>query len=240
MCKSSTLGFVLFFAILFGLEKPSWKIGGIILIMTAGVVMMVAGETAFNIIGFSMLMAASFCSGIRWALTQMLLRRTPATSNPFSSLFFLTPAMFVVLFIIAIPLEGFSALGGGIEGLVEKKGLFMGIGILVFPGCLAFCMVSAEFSLLKRTSVVTLSVCGIFKEVITITAAGAIFGDELTPINISGLCVTIFAIVLYNYIRMQKMKRQEMQKAVETAEDHAPTHSTDPHMGDSDREPLNR
>jgi hypothetical protein len=48
MCKSSALGFVLIFAFLFRLEKPSWRLVFIISIMTVGVVMMVAGETAFH------------------------------------------------------------------------------------------------------------------------------------------------------------------------------------------------
>lgn len=218
MCKSSVLGFVLLFAILFRLEKPSWKLGAIILVMTIGVVLMVAGETAFNAIGFTLLMIASLASGLRWSLTQILLRRTPATSNPFSTLFFITPVMFLVLFLLAIPVEGLGSLREGFANLAESKGLLVGILILLFPGVLAFCMTSAEFALLKRTSVVTLSVCGIFKEVLTISAASIVFGDKLTPINISGLCVTLSAIISYNYIRMKKMKRQEVKKAQEIAE----------------------
>lgn len=218
MCKSSVLGFVLIFAIIFRLEKPSWKLGAIILVMTVGVVLMVAGETSFSVVGFSLLMTASLASGLRWSLTQILLRRTPATSNPFSTLFFLTPVMFLTLFIIAIPVEGFGPLHQGLITLAETKGLLMGILILLFPGVLAFCMTSAEFALLKRTSVVTLSVCGIFKEVLTISAASIVFGDKLTPINISGLCVTLAAIISYNYIRMKKMKRQEVKKAQAVAE----------------------
>lgn len=229
MCKSSVLGFVLLFAILFRLEKPSWRLGGIIGVMTVGVVLMVAGETAFNALGFTLLMIASLSSGLRWSLTQMLLRRTPATSNPFSTLFFLTPVMFLTLFIIAIPAEGFGALHDGFLLLAETKGLFMGILILLFPGVLAFCMTSAEFALLKRTSVVTLSVCGIFKEVLTISAASIVFGDTLTPINISGLCVTLAAIIFYNFMRMKKMRRQEVKKAQENVEqEHAPMLSEPP------------
>lgn len=181
--------------------------------MTVGVIMMVAGETAFDTLGFVLLMLASFFSGLRWSLTQILLRRTPATSNPFSTLFFLTPVMFVVLLILAVPAEGLGALKTGLDHLAESKGIALGIGIVSFPGVIAFCMTSAEFALLKRTSVVTLSVSGIFKEVLTIMAAGFIFGDELTPINISGLVITIIAIAIYNYTRLTKMRRTEMDKA---------------------------
>ena len=181
--------------------------------MTLGVIMMVAGEVDFKLIGFVLVIAAAFFSGFRWALTQILLLRNPATSNPFSSIFFLAPVMFVSLAIIAIPVEGFGELGQGLKSLVEAKGVFLGIAILIFPGTLAFLMTASEFALLQRTSVVTLSICGIFKEVVTITAAGLVFHDPLTPINISGLLVTILSIAAYNYIKITKMRADARKEA---------------------------
>ena len=176
--------------------------------------MMVAGEVDFKLLGFILVIAAAFFSGFRWALTQILLLRNPATSNPFSSIFFLAPIMFVSLAIIAIPVEGFGPLSEGLKSLVEAKGVVLGIAILIFPGTLAFLMTASEFALLQRTSVVTLSICGIFKEVVTITAAGLVFHDPLTPINISGLFVTIISIAAYNYIKITKM-RADARKEVE-------------------------
>lgn len=207
MCKSSALAFVLLFAFLFKLETPSIKLIIIITTMTVGVIMMVAGEAAFNALGFTLVIASAFFSGFRWGLTQILLLRHPATSNPFSTLFFLTPIMFVSLIIIAIPVEGPSATAHGVSILVADKGLLQAILLLIFPGILAFCMIASEFALLQRSSVVTLSICGIFKEVITISAAGIVFHDPLTPINISGLVVTIGSIASYNYIKIKKMRR---------------------------------
>jgi len=221
MCKSSTLGMVLLFAFLFRLEKPTWKLCAIILVMTAGVIMMVAGEAAFNPLGFALVMSASFCSGFRWSLTQILLLRNAATSNPFSSIFFLTPVMFAALIVLAFPIEGPAALIDGFRALAAAKGAFVGTAIILFPGCLAFLMVAAEFALLKRTSVVTLSVCGIFKEVLTISAAGLIFGDELSPINVSGLVVTIASIAGYNYVKYSKMKQQAREEAKEILDESA-------------------
>ena len=212
MCKSSSLAFVLGFAFLFRLEDPSIKLVAIITTMTVGVIMMVAGETAFNVLGFVLVILAAFFSGFRWALTQILLLKNPATSNPFSSIFFLAPVMFVTLAIIAIPVEGLSV-AHGLKALVDAKGVFLGVCILIFPGCLAFMMTASEFALLQRTSVVTLSICGIFKEVVTIAAAGIVFHDPLTTINISGLLVTIASIGAYNYIKIMKMK-QDIRKEV--------------------------
>ena len=208
MCKSSALAFVLIFAFLFRLESPSVKLIIIIATMTIGVVMMVAGETAFNALGFSLVIASAFFSGFRWGLTQILLLRHPATSNPFSTLFLLTPVMFVSLIVIALAVEGPNEIHAGFLALAEQHGTLFGTFLLIFPGVLAFCMISSEFALLKRSSVVTLSICGIFKEVVTISAAGVIFHDKLTPVNVTGLVVTIGSIACYNYMKISRMRSE--------------------------------
>lgn len=213
MCKSSALAFVLLFAFVFRLETPSIKLILIIATMTVGVIMMVAGETAFNAVGFALVIASAFFSGFRWGLTQILLLRHPATSNPFSTLFFLTPVMFLSLIIIALAVEGPSAIATGFQTLAAARGLGNSILLLIFPGILAFCMISSEFALLKRSSVVTLSICGIFKEVVTISAAGVVFHDKLTSVNVSGLVITIGSIASYNYMKISKM-RSDARKAV--------------------------
>lgn len=229
MCKSSVLAFVLLFAFIFRLEKPSWKLGGIIVLMTIGVVMMVAGETAFNTLGFILIMTSAFCAGFRWSLTHILLLRNPATSNPFASIFFLAPVMFASLIVIALPVEGPSDLKAGFAALIDAKGTFLAIIIVLFPGVLAFLMTASEFALLKRTSVVTLSVCGIFKEVLTISAAALVFHDPLTPINISGLLVTILSIAIYNYMKFKKLRDNAKKEAHEQVKAESPVLTTDRH-----------
>jgi solute carrier family 35 protein C2 len=208
MCKSSVLIFVLMFAFLFRLEKPSVKLILIILAMTSGVLMMVAGETSFHALGFTLAMSASFFSGFRWALTQILLLRHPATSNPFATMFFISPIMFLTLFSIACVSETPSAVITGLFLLFREHGVLKALLLLLVPGCIAFCMIASEFTLLQRTSVVTLSICGIFKEVVTISAAGIVFHDELSVVNISGLIVTIISIAGYNYLKVVKMREE--------------------------------
>jgi solute carrier family 35, member C2 len=146
MCKSSSLAFVLMFAFLFHLEDPSIKLVLIILTMIIGVVMMVAGEAAFNALGFVLVITAAFSSGFRWALTQILLLRNPATSNPFSSIFFLAPVMFLSLMVIAVPVEGPGQLLQRFSELVAKEGILLGSGMLIFPGVIAFLMTASEFA----------------------------------------------------------------------------------------------
>ncbi|KAM0262318.1 hypothetical protein ACHAQJ_001787 [Trichoderma viride] len=213
MCKSSSLAFVLLFAFAFRLEKPTWRLVAIIATMTLGVILMVFGEVEFKLGGFALVITAAFFSGFRWGLTQMLLLRNPATSNPFSSIFFLTPVMFLTLVSIAIPVEGFGPFWEGLKTLSNEWGTFMTPLFLLFPGCIAFLMTASEFALLQRTSVVTLSIAGIFKEVVTISAASLIFKDKLTLVNFIGLIVTMLAIVAYNFLKISKM-RQDAQVQV--------------------------
>ncbi|CAO3608713.1 unnamed protein product [Cunninghamella blakesleeana] len=203
MCKSSTLAFVLLFAFLFKLESPSFKLIGIILIITSGVVLMVSDETDFVLIGFIQVMSAAACGGLRWALTEVLLRKeSMGLSNPFASIFFLAPIQAIILIILSGAIEGYVTIFNSSFFVTFNEGL-NAMGIILAGGTLAFCMIMSEFFLIKRTSVVTLSVCGIFKEVATIFISSVTFGDRLTIFNIIGLCVTLFGIGLYNWLKMR-------------------------------------
>lgn len=235
MCKSSVLIFVLIFAFLFRLEQPSVKLILIILSMTMGVVMMVFGETAFQLTGFMLAISASFFSGFRWALTQILLLRHPATSNPFATMFFLAPIMFVTLFVIALFSETPSAVIVGLQLLAHNLGTAKAVLLMFVPGVLAFCMIASEFTLLQRTNVVTLSICGIFKEVVTIGAAGIVFHDKLSVINIFGLLVTIVSIAFYNHMKITSMRKESRERLFKKEED-LPNEIS--YVEDSARQPL--
>jgi solute carrier family 35 protein C2 len=82
------------------------------------------------------------------------------------------------------------------------------IPLLVSPGIIAFAMTSTEFELIRQTSVVTLSVAGMFKEVLTVLAGTIVFGDKLAVANIWGVVVTLGGIGWYNWIKIQKMKEE--------------------------------
>jgi solute carrier family 35 protein C2 len=98
--------------------------------------------------------------------------------------------------------------------LQTEFGTFLAPLFLAFPGCIAFCMTASEFALLQRTSVVTLSIAGIFKEVVTISAASVVFEDRLTFVNLLGLIITLVAIVAYNWFKISKMREQAQADVV--------------------------
>ncbi|CAN6647034.1 hypothetical protein TRVA0_022S00760 [Trichomonascus vanleenenianus] len=242
--KSSNLAFVLVFSFLFKLEKPTVRLTSIIGVMTIGVIMMVAGETEFKLIGFLLVLGASACSGLRWSLTQILLRhparntleRTidenmPPTSpviaphpvrrrsssmigdrsaidhgkgssltesNPLVTILFLSPLMGACLFAVSMVLEG---PGHIIGSEFWDTDFIFSVFVLVIPGIIAFCMTLTEFLILLEGSVLTLSVAGIFKELVTLVFSSIAFGDTLTLVNCIGLITTLLAIFAYNWYR---------------------------------------
>ncbi|KAI6135817.1 triose-phosphate transporter family-domain-containing protein [Pisolithus croceorrhizus] len=204
MCKSSSLIFVLIFAFLFRLEKFSLRLVAVILVIFGGVLLMVASETAFVLSGFILVMTASVCSGLRWSLTQLLMRdKKMGMDSPAAAIFWLSPIMATTLAIISILWEGwdrvfstpfFGSLASAINTVV----------MLTLPGFLAFCMVMSEYYIIQRAGVLPMSIAGIAKEVSTITISAWFFGDELTPLNITGVAITTCGIALFTYHKYRK------------------------------------
>ncbi|CAO1635600.1 unnamed protein product [Parajaminaea phylloscopi] len=228
MCKSSNLVFVLLFAFLFGLEKLKWNLIAVIVVITAGVVMMVSAETELVVIGAVQVLLASCMGGLRWALTQMLLEKEKlGMNNPVATIFWLCPPMAVLLLATSGIVEDWRALFGGEEFHGGLWRLIKTLAMILFPGCLAFCMSLSEFALIQRTSVVTLSVAGILKEILTVIVASVVFDDRLTPVNITGLCIAIAGIAAYNWIKYRSLKlQQELQEESRAAASAAASRAT--------------
>ncbi|OCH92509.1 TPT-domain-containing protein [Obba rivulosa] len=205
MCKSSSLIFVLFFAFLFKLETFSLRLVGVIALIFLGVVLMVATETHFILSGFLLVISASALGGLRWSLTQLLLRnKNMGLNHPVATLFWLSPIMAVTLGIISMLVDGWievfsSHFFVGDAWQLVKTGFF-----LISPGVLAFCMVLSEYYILQRAGVVPMSIAGIAKEVTTISISAWFFGDQLTPLNITGVAITACGICLFTYHKYRK------------------------------------
>ncbi|KAJ7209628.1 triose-phosphate transporter family-domain-containing protein, partial [Mycena pura] len=203
MVKSSSLIFVLIFAFLFRLEKFSIRLVGVIFLIFAGVLLMVATETDFVLFGFLLVISASALGGFRWALTQMLLKnKKMGMDNPVSTIFWLAPVMGITLGTISFIVDDWAAL--------SKTDFFVGtktlrtVFFLTMPGIVAFCMVLSEFTIIQRAGVVPMSIAGIAKEVTTISISAAVFGDSLTPLNITGAAITVCGIALFTYHKYRK------------------------------------
>ncbi len=145
MCKSSALIFVLGFAFLFRLEAFSLRLVSVISLITVGVFLMVFNATAVSIPGIIMVFTASALGGLRWALTQLLMhKRAMGMGNPFATIFWLSPVMGVALAIVSMIFEGWFAILRS-DFFASMGSTFATVGFIVFPGSLAFSMVTSEY-----------------------------------------------------------------------------------------------
>lgn len=145
MCKSSSLIFVLGFAFLFHLERFSFRLVGVIFLIFCGVLLMVATETHFALGGFILVTSASALSGLRWSLTQLLLRnKNMGMDNPPTTLFWLTPAMGITLGIVSLFVDSWSEIFRSDFFADMSTGLETSF-FLIAPGVVAFLMVVSEF-----------------------------------------------------------------------------------------------
>ncbi|KAI9506684.1 triose-phosphate transporter family-domain-containing protein, partial [Coemansia spiralis] len=203
MCKSSTLGFVLFFSFLFGLEKIRLVLVAIIAVISLGIILMAAGEIDFVLVGFVEAISASAVGGLRWSLTQILLSQARfGMNNPIATMSKLTPIVGITMLFLSLVIESpFTNIPLNKNMATTHDAIFtvlvMGLG-----GMLAFAMVLSEYLLIQRTSVITLSIAGMLREVAMVVVAHLIFGDTLTFVNGCGLLVALFGIGMYNWLKI--------------------------------------
>ncbi|KAI0288116.1 triose-phosphate transporter family-domain-containing protein [Russula brevipes] len=210
MCKSSSLVFVLAFAFYFRLETFSLRLIGVILLISAGVLLMVATETHFVLVGFILVISASALGGLRWSLTQMLMRdRRSGMNHPAATIFWLAPIMGLTMAVVSISIERWRDLPGS-RFLDGPGATLQTIGLLIFPGVIAFCMVLTEYYIIQRVGAVPMSIAGMAKEVATISVSAIVFGDELTPLNITGVAVTVCGIGLFTHHNYRKRLQSDI------------------------------
>ncbi|CAO3650131.1 unnamed protein product [Mucor hiemalis] len=182
MIKSSTPVWVLIFSFLFGLEKLRLNLVMIISVIVLGICLTIDGETNFDTKGFILVSVSAISSGLRWNLTQLLMKSKPSSdsnndnnNSPLSTMYHTSPVMFITMLILSLIIEKpfhYSQLT-----YLDSISLLL---VMSFGGILAFIMTIAELYLIKGTSTVTLSVAGITKEILVIGLSVVIYGDVLT------------------------------------------------------------
>ncbi|KAG7323038.1 hypothetical protein KOW79_012740 [Hemibagrus wyckioides] len=199
MTKSSAVLFILFFSLLFKLEEPNPFLILVVLLIAGGLFMFTLKSTQFNLEGFIMVLLASFIGGIRWTLTQLLMQKAElGLQNPIDTMYHLQPIMFMGLFPLFMFNEGLSlATTEKLFRVNELHPLLYSLFALFLGGSLAFGLGFSEFLLVSRTSSLTLSIAGIFKEVCTLLLAVEFMGDNMSTVNWLGFVVCLSGISLH-------------------------------------------
>ncbi|XP_008589388.1 PREDICTED: solute carrier family 35 member C2 isoform X2 [Galeopterus variegatus] len=171
MTKSSAVLFILIFSLIFKLEELRAALVLVVLLIAGGLFMFTYKSTQFNMEGFALVLGASFIGGIRWTLTQMLLQKAELGLH-------LSTSEKIFRF--------------------QDTGLLLRVlGSLFLGGILAFGLGFSEFLLVSRTSSLTLSIAGIFKEVCTLLLAAHLLGDQISLLNWLGFALCLSGISLH-------------------------------------------
>ncbi|CAI5963686.1 unnamed protein product [Closterium sp. NIES-64] len=178
MCKSSAPVFLLLFAFLFRLETPSFKLLGIMLVISVGVLFTASQclcallclllPHATILLFPAMPLSPSQSTSSPSALTTPSLPPPPpGLTNPLLTLAYLAPVMALVCGVFSLLHEPWSTLTSSPYFDTWQHTLWS-FAIMLVGGILAFCMIMAEFLLVLETSAVTFSVAGTVKEAATI------------------------------------------------------------------------
>lgn len=208
MCKSASPIFLLLFAFAFKLENPSFKLLGIMLIISAGILLTVAKETEFEFWGFIFVMLAAVMSGFRWSMTQILLQKEVyGLKDPITLMSYVAPVMAVATAVLSLFLDPWDEFRKNAyfdsSWHVLRSCLLMFIG-----GTLAFFMVLTEYILVSATSAVTVTIAGVVKEAVTILVAVFYFHDSFTWLKGIGLVIIMVGVSLFNLYKYQKLQKK--------------------------------
>jgi len=85
------------------------------------------------------------------------------------------------------------------------------LGLILGGAVIAFMMELAEYALVVYTSSLTLNVCGIAKEILTLALAHQYKGDQFSALNLVGLFVCITGVSLHVCSRTRSSSSNEQK-----------------------------
>ncbi|KAG8446427.1 hypothetical protein GDO86_014035 [Hymenochirus boettgeri] len=214
MTKSSAVLFILLFSLVFKLEEMRPGLILVVLLISSGLFMFTFKSTQFNIEGFVLVLAASCLGGIRWTLTQLIMQKAElGLQNPIDTMFHLQPLMFLSLFPLFVGIEGLHvATSRQLFLFQDTQELLILLATLFLGGLLAFGLGFSEFLLVSKTSSLTLSIAGIFKELCVLLLATHLLGDQMSTLNWLGFAVCISGIAFHVALKTTYSRGEEAYK----------------------------
>eukprot|EP00892_Ulva_mutabilis_P004910 jgi/Ulvmu1/2791/UM140_0021.1 len=211
MCKSSAPLFLLLCAFIWRIESPTWSLAGTVAVISGGLLMLVAGEVEFNVVGFLLVMTAAAMSGVRWTITQILLQGGDSggghrvqRGTALEVMESLTPVMSATTMLLSLASEPLIHIVRTNIYFSSAPHLLLSLALISVGAFIAFFMVLVEFMLISSTSALTFMVAGVFKEIVTVMVAHFTYGDQFTALNGAGLAVLLCGVGLFNYQQWRK------------------------------------
>jgi len=170
----------------FRIKDPNQKLAVIVLMISTGVALASHGELRFNLIGFLTQAAAVGFEASRLVMIEILLHNLKM--DPLVSLYYYAPVCAIInLF--------FLPFTEGLEPFYELKKL--GVLVLISNASVAFLLNVAAVFLIGAGSGLVLTLAGVFKDILLITGSVAIFGSQITPLQVFGYSIALAGLIFY-------------------------------------------
>ncbi|KAK0088573.1 hypothetical protein PV325_011493 [Microctonus aethiopoides] len=211
--KSTTIIFILGFALIFKLEKKSWSLVGVVVMMSGGLIMFTYKSSQFHVFGFTLCLLASLSSGLRWTMAQLIIQKSKlGLNNPIDVIYYMQPWMLLAVIPIAVWFEGEKSYTDFQHVNWSESNHALLTTVAVFGGAiLAFFMEISEFNVVIHTSSLTLSVIGVIKEITTLVLAYEFEGDQMNLLNFIGLLLCLGGIILHVTQKILTNKKQMVE-----------------------------
>ncbi|KEZ43068.1 Uncharacterized protein SAPIO_CDS5149 [Scedosporium apiospermum] len=188
MLKATTPVAVLLSGWLLGVSRPNLKVLLNVSIIAFGILLASIGEIDFVPIGVFFQLGAVVFEATRLSMVQKLLT-AEFKMDPLLSIYYYSPICAVLNFIVALIWD--------IPKVTAAEFANVGFFNFAISGMFAFFLNLAAVSLIGKTSAVVLTLCGVLKDILLVTASMIIWGTEVTALQAFGYSISLCGIIYY-------------------------------------------
>ncbi|XP_076286522.1 solute carrier family 35 member C2 [Lasioglossum baleicum] len=213
MTKSTTIIFILGFALILKLEKKSWSLVCIVVMISGGLFMFTYKSTQFGIFGFLICLLASFSSSIRWTMTQLIMQKSKmGIKNPIDMMYYMQLWMLLPIVPVMLWFEG-SQLYNDFQTTdwSNVHSIFLTTSAVLVSAVIAFYMEVMEYLVVMYTSSLTLAITGIIKEICILILAVEWKGDQMSGFNFIGLLMCFGGITIHTVQKIVSSRNNETE-----------------------------
>jgi drug/metabolite transporter (DMT)-like permease len=182
----------------FGLYRINLSIFATVCVICAGVTISSYGEMDFNILGIIIQCAGIGSEAIRLALSELLLSPSGIKMDPLTALYHFAPVCMVFCLLAAAIVEGPYV-------FLDSVGVW-GVWMLLGNCVVAFGLNLSAVFLIRHTSSLTLTVCGIPKAVLTMVVSTQFWGERISLVQLLGFMIASAGVVHYSQLDIRKDK----------------------------------
>ncbi|KAK8491204.1 hypothetical protein V6N11_037967 [Hibiscus sabdariffa] len=180
------------------------------LAISFGVAIAAFGEAKFDTWGVLLQLGAVAFEATRLVLIQILLTSKGINLNPITSLYYVAPCCFVFLLVPWVAVE--------LPLLKENSTFHFDYFIFGTNSFCAFALNLAVFSLVGKTSALTMNVAGVVKDWLLIAFSWSVIKDTVTAVNLVGYGLAFWGVAYYNHSKLKALREKEAAERKEDEE----------------------